>query len=81
MRLHDSRYEELKEKVAEVYEKLNINKLPVDAFQIATKLGIRVIPYSATPYRHIFMKNTEDGFCCQAANTYSIQYNIFWHHF
>lgn len=43
MRLSDSRYEEIKQTIADFLEDYNVSKLPVDVFDLAEKLGIRIV--------------------------------------
>ena len=47
MLLADFRYEEIKKYIVELFTQLNINSTPINGFEIAVKLGIEVIPYSA----------------------------------
>ncbi len=49
--LCDERYEELKSKVADLFERYKICSLPINAFEIATRMGFHVIPYAAWPDR------------------------------
>lgn len=65
--LSDSRYEEIKEIVVSTFEKYTVNCVPVSGFELATKMGVTVIPYSARSpeKREILMKKSEDGFCVQ----------------
>ena len=44
LRLSDERLEEIKVSVVNMYEKFDINCVPISAFEIATKMGIKVIP-------------------------------------
>lgn len=46
MRLHNNRYEEIKSIVVATYEKYGINKIPIDCFELARKMGITIIPFS-----------------------------------
>ena len=65
--LSDSRYEEIKEIVVSTFEQFNVNCVPVSGFELATKMGVTIIPYSARSpeKREILMKKSEDGFCVQ----------------
>jgi len=47
--LSDRRYEEIKKTVVDVFDKLDIHCTPISGFEIATKLGAKIIPYSAKP--------------------------------
>ena len=57
-RLSDSRYEEIKEAVVSTFERYNVNCVPVSGFELATKMGVTVIPYSASWY--IFYNDDRD---------------------
>ncbi len=62
--LSDKRYEELKRIVVEMYEKHNITCVPISGFEIASKMGIKVMPYSSFPTRTqtLMNKKSKDGF-------------------
>ncbi len=45
--LSHERYEEIKQIVVDVFVKYNVSCVPVNGFELATKMGITVIPYSA----------------------------------
>lgn len=42
MRLTNSRYEEIKQEIANVYEDYGISSFPIDIFELANKMGIRI---------------------------------------
>ena len=63
MRLPDERYEEIKNTVADLFVQLDISCTPISGFEIAKKLGIIVIPYSAKKDEQKLMKTSKDGFC------------------
>ena len=67
IRLSDERYEEIKRIVVEMYRKYKILCTPVSAFEIATKMGIKVFPYSSFPLKVqvLLLKKSEDGFSAQ----------------
>ena len=46
-RLSDAQYEFIKEEVVNLFEHQNVNCIPINGFELAYKLGIRIIPYSA----------------------------------
>lgn len=48
-RLQAKRCEEIKEIVVGTFERLNIRCTPISGFEIATKLGIVIVPYSSKP--------------------------------
>lgn len=66
-KLSDSRYEEIKEAVVSTFEKYGVNCVPVSGFELATKMGVTVIPYSShkPDIKDLLMKKSEDGFCAQ----------------
>jgi len=45
-RLPDFRFEEIKKTVADIVARYSISSIPVDVFDLAKKLGIRVVPFS-----------------------------------
>lgn len=63
-RLSDNRCEEIKEIVVNTFEKLNIRCIPISAFEMATKLGAIVVPYSSKSEetRQLMILESEDGF-------------------
>lgn len=63
-RLSNRRYEEIKEIVVDMFEQYNVSCVPINGFEIATKMGVKVIPYSAydEKIRVLLMKESEDGF-------------------
>ena len=75
MRLQDERYEEIKEIVVKMFEKLDISCTPISGFEIAKKLGIIVIPYSATKYCEELTLRYEDAICLEKDDILYIYYN------
>lgn len=63
-RLSDNRCEKIKEIVVETFEALDIRCIPISGFEIATKLGVTVIPYSSKSLekQHLMMAESTDGF-------------------
>ena len=49
VRLSNERYEEIKHIIADLFVKYGVTCVPVNGFELATKMGIKVIPYSAIP--------------------------------
>lgn len=70
LRLTDERLEQIKESVVKMYEQFDINCVPISAFEVATKMGIKVIPYSAYSERiqALMLKESEDGFNVEREN-------------
>ena len=46
-RLSNNRYEEIKEIVVELFIKYDVKCIPINGFELASKMGIKVIPYSS----------------------------------
>ena len=72
IRLSDERYEEIKQIVVRMYEEYDISCVPINGFEIASKMDIKVIPYSAYPEatQRLLLKKSDDpelftevGFC------------------
>lgn len=64
IRLPNKRYEKIKETVVEMFEEYGVSCVPINGFEIANKMGVRVIPYSAFParVRYLMEKYSIDGF-------------------
>lgn len=64
MRLSSERYEEIIKIIVNLFEKNDVNCVPVSGFELATKLGIKIIPYSSKDDKTIIqmLKFSEDGF-------------------
>ncbi len=77
IKLSDERCEEIKQKVVQLFEKYNINCVPINGFEIASKMGIKVIPYSSKTckVRELCLKESEDGFSIKRNNKWYIFYN------
>lgn len=47
-----------------MFVKYDVSCVPINGFELATKMGIKVIPYSAIPEskRWLLLKKSEDGF-------------------
>lgn len=77
IRLSDERCEEIKQEVVNLFERYNINCVPINGFEIASKMGIKVIPYSSktSKVRKQCLKESEDGFSIRRENKWYIFYN------
>ena len=78
MRLKDYKYEEIKCEVIHMFIKYDIKCLPISGFEIATKMGIKLIPYSTLSEKKwkAAMQCSEDGFYFSPGNgTEYIYYN------
>lgn len=64
MYLNGKRYEEIKMRVVEIFEKYDVRCIPINAFELAVKMGIKVIPYSAYSEKkqQILQRISPDGF-------------------
>lgn len=64
IKLSGNRYEEIKLEVVNMFQKYDISCVPISGFEIAKKMGVKVIPYSAykAPIRNLLLKESEDGF-------------------
>lgn len=62
--LSNERYEEIKRTVVDLFEESTICCTPISGYEIAVKLGIKVIPYSALPLskRQTAVSVCPDGF-------------------
>ena len=62
--LSHARYEEIKQIVVNLFARYDVRCTPVSAFEIAAKMRIPPVPYSAIPKnkRHLLFKESEDGF-------------------
>lgn len=62
--LSNERYEEIKKIVADVFQLYDVSCVPVNGFELATKMGIKIIPYSAflQSKRQLLLRESEDGF-------------------
>lgn len=64
MRLDDEQYEFIKGEVVALFERYDIRCIPISGFELAHKMGIRLIPYSSQKgKKHLaVMEVSEDGF-------------------
>lgn len=62
--LSHAKCEEIKRIVVDLFVKYNVCCVPVNGFELATKMGIKVIPYSAIHQskQWLLLKKSEDGF-------------------
>lgn len=76
--LSNIRREEIKRIVVASFEEYNVTCVPINGFEMATKMGVKVIPYSAYNERtqKLLHKKSEDGFSVELADgTWFIFYN------
>ncbi len=64
IKLSDNRYEEIKLEVVNMFQRYDISCVPISGFEIAKKMGVKVIPYSAYAdlIKNLLLKESEDGF-------------------
>lgn len=76
--LSHARYEEIKKIVVDMFVKYDVCCVPVNSFELAIKIGIKVIPYSAISgsKRWLLLKKSEDGFSVEKSiGEWYIYYN------
>lgn len=75
--LLDNRYEEIKKIVVDMFERYDVNCIPVNGFEIAIKMGVSVRPYSAfnEKNRLLAYEVSEDGFLYKKGKINCIYYN------
>ena len=63
IRLSNGRYEEIKRRITNLFVQYGISCVPISGFEIAKKLGVPAIPYSAFPRgkRELLLISSEDG--------------------
>ena len=68
MRLSDETYEYIKQAVADMYTFYNIKGVPINSFEVASKIGITVIPYSDLDESSLedALNYNEDGFSIES---------------
>jgi len=77
MRLQDEAYEEIKRTVADMFVDYDIKCFPISAFEVATKIGLEIVPYSALSQekRNGALKFSLEGFSIEL---FSGQWTIFY---
>ena len=65
--LSHRRCEEIKRIIVDLFVEYDVCCVPVNGFELAIKMGVTIIPYSATPVakRHLLYKKSQDGFCAE----------------
>ena len=78
MRLENEQYEEIKRTVIDTFSIYGIRCIPISAFEMATKMGLMVIPYSALPkkQRKAAINQSKDGF--SICNLQNQEWKIFY---
>lgn len=78
MQLSNNRYENIKEEITSLFMEYDIKCIPINAFEIAIKMGLNIIPYSALSEEkeQSAIKISEDGFSIEKQNgEWHIYYN------
>ena len=77
LKLSRERYEEIKEIIVEMFEKYHVSCVPISGFEIATRMGIKIVPYSTLDkrVRNLIQKKGEDGVTGLSYGEYVIYYN------
>lgn len=67
MRLDNEKYEEIKQTVINTFLEYDVKCIPISAFELAIKMGLKVIPYSllSRKKRRVAMKISLDGFLAE----------------
>lgn len=65
--LSSARCEEIKKIVVDLFAQYGVSCVPVNGFELATKMGVKIVPYSAISEgkRWLLFKKSEDGFCLE----------------
>ncbi len=78
MRLKDNQYEDIKLAVIDSFTEYDIKCVPISGFEMATKMGIKIIPYSVLneEKKQAAMSVSSDGFSVETTtNNWTIYYN------
>ena len=76
MRLMDERYEFIKGEVVFLFERFNVQCIPINGFELVYKMGIKLVPYSVLREegRIAAIKISNDGFYIEALDGSDIIY-------
>lgn len=78
MRLSSETYESIKQEVANMFIDYDINRIPINSFEVAKKIGLTVIPYSllSKELQEKAINYSEDGYSIETnENKWIIYYN------
>ncbi len=78
MRLENEQYEEIKRTVIDTFIEYDIKCIPINAFEMAIKMGLLVIPYSSLSEEksEAALRISKDGFSTESDNSdWIIYYN------
>lgn len=76
--LSNERYEAIKNIVVNTFENFDIHCTPISGFELASQMGVTVVPYSAYSQKavqELMMKQSEDGFSVMRNNKWYMYYN------
>lgn len=70
IKLSDKRCEEIKKTVTKMFREYGVSCVPINGFEIAHKMGVKIIPYSSFPLKKqpLLLKKSEDGFSVERTN-------------
>ena len=70
MRLDDNTYEFIKEEVSDLFVKYDVKCIPINGFELATKMGMVIVPYSALSQKKLVaaLGISPDGFYLEPGN-------------
>lgn len=70
IKISNQRYEEIKRIVVRMFVTYEVSCIPINGFEIAHKMGVKVIPYSAIApgKRWLLAKKSKDGFSVERTN-------------
>ncbi len=76
-KLTNEEYEFIKGEVIHLFVKYRIKCIPICGFEIASKMGIKLIPYSSLPWKKCkaALKESKDGFYVEEYGVEKIYYN------
>ncbi len=78
MRLSNETYENIKQAVADMFVENDIKSVPICSFEVAVKIGLTIIPYSALTSKQLeeALKYSSDGYSIETIdNEWIIYYN------
>lgn len=77
MRLSDEQYEEIKQTIIDTFVAYDVKGIPINGFELATKMGITIVPYSSLKkeQRRAAEKLSPDGFSLEIGKKWTIYYN------
>lgn len=64
IKLSSNRCEQIKKTVVKMFQDYGVSCVPINGFEIASKMGVKIIPFSAFPtsVSNLMFKKSEDGF-------------------